>query len=209
VGASAPACDKVRVFYNHPEFIAANAERLCAALEQIPASRRASARIAYTAHSIPLSMAKQSDYAQQLEETCRLVAEELAVQRERWQLVYQSRSGRPSDPWLEPDIADHLRDLATRGTRDVVVMPIGFLSDHLEVLYDLDEEAQRVSRDLGLNMVRAATVGTHPRFVAMLRELIQERLAESPDRRAIGCFGPSHDVCPADCCPAPGRPASS
>ena len=126
----------------------------------------------------------------------------------RWQLVYQSRSGRPSQPWLEPDICDHLADLKQQNVRDVVVMPVGFLSDHMEVLFDLDEEAQGKATELGLNMVRAKSVGTHPAFIGMLRKLIEERLTDSPVRCAIGNYGPSHDICPEDCCPAPVRPAS-
>ncbi len=207
VGDAAPQCDKIRVFYNHPNFIAASAQRVRAALEQIPADRHDETRIAYTAHSIPSSMAENCDYAQQLDETCRLVSQELDVPRERWNLVYQSRSGRPSDPWLEPDICDHLANLKSQGATDVVVMPIGFLSDHMEVIYDLDDEAQGVCREIGLNMSRAATVGTHPQFVAMLCELIEERLSAQPEPRAIGRFGPNHDVCPLDCCPAPVRPS--
>ncbi len=197
-----PQIDKLRAFYNHPEFIAAAVECVAAAWAEIPTNRQATARIAFTAHSIPSSMAQTSRYVEQLTETCRLVAEQLHVPPERWQLVYQSRSGRPQDPWLEPDIGDHLRSLKAAGVNDVVVAPVGFLSDHIEVLYDLDDEAQRIAREIGLNMLRAATVGTHPRFIAMIRELIQERLSGT-NRRAIGRFGPSHDVCPEDCCPAP------
>ena len=206
VGAGAPRVDKIRVFYNHPEFIAANADRLRGALGEFPDEARDAAHVAYTAHSIPAAMADNCDYEQQLTETCRLVSESLGIPAERWQLVYQSRSGRPQDPWLGPDICDHLAALAERGVQNVVVMPIGFLSDHLEVLYDLDVEAQQKAAELGLQMVRAATVGTHPRFVAMLRELIQERLDDSLPRRAVGQYGPSHDVCPDDCCPPPTRP---
>jgi ferrochelatase len=204
-GPQAPQVDKIRVFYNHPEFIAASAERVGEVLELIPEGRRGEARIAYTAHSIPASMAATSDYERQLQETCRLVSESLQIGADRYALVYQSRSGRPQDPWLEPDILDHLQDLHRQGVHDVVVAPVGFLSDHMEILYDLDHEAQHRARELGLNMVRAGTVGTHPRFVAMLRELIEERLGRRADRRAIGRFGPSHDVCPVDCCPAPQR----
>jgi ferrochelatase len=206
VGAGAPRVDKIRVFYNHPEFIAANADRLRGALGEFPDEARDAAHVAYTAHSIPAAMADNCDYEQQLTETCRLVSESLRIPAERWQLVYQSRSGRPQDPWLGPDICDHLAALAERGVQNVVVMPIGFLSDHLEVLYDLDVEAQQKAAKLGMRMVRAATVGTHPRFVAMLRELIQERLDDSLPRRAVGQYGPSHDVCPDDCCPPPTRP---
>jgi protoporphyrin/coproporphyrin ferrochelatase len=122
-------------------------------------------------------------------------------------LVYQSRSGPPHQPWLEPDIQDCLRDLGSQGVQDAVVAPIGFTSDHLEVLYDLDTEARAAADAIGLSMYRAATVGTDPRFVSMIRELILERIALQrggvPERRALGTRGPNHDVCPADCCPAP------
>ncbi len=206
-GPDAPAVDKIRVFYNHPDFIAAGADRVRAAFSQIPVERHSSVRIAFTAHSIPKSMADGCDYERQLTETCRLIAEALDIPAGNWRLVYQSRSGRPEDPWLEPDILDHLDSLAVEEVKDVVVMPVGFLSDHIEVLYDLDDEARRQADALGMRMIRAATVGTHPRFVSMLAELIEERLNDARDRRAIGRFGPSHDVCPADCCPAPTRPA--
>jgi ferrochelatase len=208
VGTGAPSVDKIRAFYNHPGFVAANADHLRKALAKIRADRRESAHVAFTAHSIPLSMATNCRYEEQLLETCRLVCEQTAVPDSRYSLVYQSRSGRPSDPWLEPDILDHLTGLRSRNVRDVVVLPIGFLSDHLEVLYDLDFEAQEQSRELGLNMIRAATVGTHPAFIAMLADLIQERLTESPERKAIGRFGPREDVCPADCCPSPRPPGA-
>jgi ferrochelatase len=202
VGPGAPAVDKVRAFYNHPGFVAANADHLRAALGQFPADRRAGVRVAFTAHSIPLAMAGNCDYERQLGETCRLVADAAAVGPERWRLVYQSRSGRPTDPWLEPDILDHLAALKAEGAADVVIHPAGFLSDHLEVLYDLDEEARLACERLGLTMVRAATAGTHPAFVSMLGGLIRERLDPNAPRRAEGGFGPSPDVCPADCCPA-------
>jgi ferrochelatase len=206
VGDSPLAVDKMRVFYNHPEFVAANADRVRDALEQIPADRRGTSRIAFTAHSIPSSMADNCRYVPQLTETCRLVAESLGIGPDRWRLVYQSRSGRPTDPWLEPDIVDHLKALRAEGVSDAVIHPVGFLSDHMEVLYDLDDEAKKACEAIGLNMVRSATVGIHPRFVAMLGELIEERLTGSPERRAIGEFGPSHDVCPVDCCLPPPRP---
>lgn len=205
VGPSAPEVDKLRVFYNHPEFIAAQVERLKTAWTEIPENRHPTVRVAFTAHSIPFSMSSTSRYVEQLTETCRLTAEQMDLPLDRWQLVYQSRSGRPQDPWLEPDIGDHLRALKSSGVSDVVVAPVGFLSDHIEVLYDLDDAAQTIAREIGLNMVRAATVGNHPGFIRMIRELIQERL-EGSQRLSTGRFGPSHDVCPADCCPAPARP---
>jgi len=209
VGEGAPEVDKLRVFYNHPGFIAPNVENLQTALAQIPAPRRADAHIAFTAHSIPSSMAANCDYQAQLLETCRLVAE--GAGHSNWQLVFQSRSGSPMQPWLEPDICDHLRALHASGTTDVVVAPVGFISDHMEVLYDLDTEAQAVAREIKLNLVRAATVGTHPAFVRMIRELILERMTTNPIKPALGTRGANHDVCPVDCClmgATAGRPAT-
>jgi ferrochelatase len=152
----------------------------------------------FTAHSIPAAMAAGCRYEAQLLETCRLVCEEFGSGE--WELVYQSRSGPPSQPWLGPDVNERLRELAGAGVRDVVVAPIGFLSDHLEVLYDLDTEAHQLCRELGLNMVRAGTVGTHPAVITMFRELIMERMDPTFERRALGHFGPEPDVCPANCC---------
>ena len=207
VGPGAPVVDKMRVFYNHPDFVEVNAERVREALDQFPSDRRGSVRVAFTAHSIPDSMAANCYYVEQLTETCRLVAEASGIDADGWSLVYQSRSGRPTDPWLGPDILEHLDDLKARGASDVIVQPAGFLSDHMEVMFDLDEEALGRSKELGLTIIRAGTVGTHPRFVAMLRELIQERIEGKPGRRAIGQYPASHDVCPVNCCMPPPRPA--
>ena len=204
VGAGAPEIDKLRPFYNHPLFIEAVSDRVRAALDQIPAGGRASAQMIYTAHSVPVTMAQSSDYEQQLNESCRLVSENLGLPT--WRLVYQSRSGAPGQPWLEPDIGDVLR--AMDPGQAVVVAPIGFISDHMEVLYDLDTEARAIAEERDLRMVRAATVGIHPKFLGMIRELIRERLGEC-EARAVGRFGPYQDVCRADCCPAPARRASS
>lgn len=187
VGEGAPQIDKLRGFFNHPGFIGTTTDRVQAALEQIPPPRRGAAALLFTAHSVPLSMASTSDYVKQLEGTARLVAANLG--RAQWRLVYQSRSGPPSQPWLEPDVSDALRELSGAGATDAVVVPLGFISDHMEVVYDLDTEARAVSESLGLNMVRAATAGTHPRFITMIRELIQD--------------GPA--FCREDCCPAPIR----
>lgn len=194
---------KTRVFYNHPDFVAVNAESVGAAISELGGDD-SGVQIAFTAHSVPASMANTSDYEKQLTESCRLVAEQLGIPAERWELVYQSRSGRPQDPWLEPDICDHLKTLKSRGVEKVVVSPIGFLSDHMEVLYDLDDEARQVCQEVGLTMARAITPGAHPQFVSMIRKLIQERL-NAADRECVGRFGPNHDVCPVDCCPAPQR----
>ena len=209
-GANAPEVDKVRVFYNHPEFIAANAERVGEMLESFTALGDGKVHLAFTAHSIPLSMAQTCDYEKQLRETCRLVAEAVGFDTERWALVFQSRSGRPEDPWLGPDILDHLKNLKERGVKQVVIHPVGFLSDHLEVIYDLDVEARVLCDELGLQMFRSRTVGAHSRFVTMLRMLVEERIGAGPQqgRPAVGIHGPSHDVCPESCCLPPPRPAS-
>jgi ferrochelatase len=198
VGVDAPRVEKLRAFFNHPGFVEPNIENLRAALEQIPERRRASAQIAFTAHSIPSVMAAGCDYERQLLETCRLVAE--GAGHDHWRLVFQSRSGSPTQPWLEPDICDYLRELKQAGTTDVVVAPVGFISDHMEVLYDLDTEALKLAHELGINMIRVATVGTHPKFVRMIRELILERIDGGMPRRALGTFPPRQDVCAADCC---------
>jgi ferrochelatase len=198
VGPDAPRVEKLRAFYNHPGFVEPNVEHVRSALNQIPKERREATQIAFTAHSIPLSMAANCDYQAQLLETCRLVAE--GVHHDRWQLVFQSRSGPPTEPWLEPDICDHLVELKEAGTEWVVVAPVGFISDHMEVLYDLDTEARALAERIGLKMIRAATVGTHPVFVKMIRELILERMNPNPVRRFLGTRGASHDVCPVDCC---------
>jgi protoporphyrin/coproporphyrin ferrochelatase len=208
VGDDAPQVEKLRAFYNHPGFIEPNVENLNAALAQIPEDRRTDAEIVFTAHSIPRSMAQGCEYEAQLLETCRLVA--AGAGQEHWRLVFQSRSGPPQQPWLEPDICDYLRELKTRGTRDVVVAPVGFISDHMEVIYDLDTQARQLADELGLNMIRAATVSTHPTFIKMIRELILERIEPNIIRRALGTRGASHDVCPADCClPGASRPATA
>jgi protoporphyrin/coproporphyrin ferrochelatase len=217
VGPDAPVIDKIRVFYNHPDFVRANADRILSVAPQIAPTpgRPQPPFVLFTAHSIPLSMSNNANYVLQLSECCRLVAQELQLPADRWQLVYQSRSGRPQDPWLEPDVLDRIRELHSIGERDLIIMPLGFLSDHMEVLYDLDEEAAQLCQELGITMRRAPTVGTHPLFLATVRELIQERLGQVTHRRAIGHFGPNHDVCPANCClyefgrPTAGRPTAA
>lgn len=198
VGEGAPVIEKLRVFFNHPGFVQANAENLRFALEQIPIERRQKATVAFTAHSIPSSMATNCDYETQLREASRLVASEAS--HEKWSLAFQSRSGPPSQPWLGPDICDYLRALKHNGVRDVVVAPLGFVSDHMEVLYDLDTEARGVADSININMVRAPTVGTHPAFIRMIRELILERMDESLPRRAVGSLPPRSWECATDCC---------
>jgi protoporphyrin/coproporphyrin ferrochelatase len=195
VGEGAPEIEKIRVFYDYPEFqevIKLEAED---ALNQIPENLRAEAHILFTAHSIPLSMAQGCKYVEQLNEASASVAK--ALGRDKYSLVYQSRSGPPQIPWLEPDVLDALRDLKEKGTQAVVIVPIGFVSDHLEVLYDLDTEAKQLCEELGITMSRAATAGTHPLFVRMIRDLIVERMEGNGTRPGL---------CTDLCCLPPRRP---
>jgi ferrochelatase len=206
--AGAPAFDKLRLGYNHPGFIEATCDRVRAALAAVDGN--AATPILFSAHSLPQSMARCSRYEAQLEESCRLVGD--ALEHQRWHLVYQSNNasyGR--EPWLGPDVNEALRSLAADGVRKAVIAPIGFVADHLEVLLDLDIEAASVAKEIGVEIARAATVGTHAAYVAMVRELVCERIAPDMPRHALGAFGPSHDACPADCClsgrPGPPRPS--
>ena len=186
VGPSAPRVEKLRVFYNHPLFIQANLEQIRAALDQF--EDPASVNLVFTAHSIPESMAVNCDYAKQLIEVGRLIAKALGIKN--WQVVYQSRSGSPSQPWLGPDVTEHLRALHIEDVKNVVVAPIGFVSDHMEVVYDLDVQAQQTANELGMKMVRASTAGTHPAFVRMIRELVVERIENKVPE----------NICAPDCC---------
>ncbi|HWG98637.1 MAG TPA: ferrochelatase, partial [Pilimelia sp.] len=201
VGPGAPAVDRLRQFHDHPGFVGPHADAVRAALAALAPVPGEAVRIVFTAHSIPVSMATTAGpdggrYESQLRETARLVAE-AAAPGVPYDLVWQSRSGPPQVPWLEPDVNDHLAELAGAGVGAVVLSPIGFVSDHLEVVWDLDTEAAATARRLGLRCVRAATPGTHPRFVAMVRELIVERMAGAPHRR-LGTL-PTWDACPAAC----------
>lgn len=201
----APTVDKIRAYYNHPGFIEPNIENLKSAFEKIPIERHDETEIAFTAHSIPHAMASVSNYQMQLEEACRLISESL--NHKNYKLVFQSRSGSPQQPWLEPNICDYLKELKTRGVKDVIVHPVGFISDHLEVIYDLDTAAKSVAEKIGINMIRSQTVGVHPKFVKMIYELIQERIMENLDRKFLGNLGTCMDVCAATCCAYnPGRP---
>ncbi|MDH6580187.1 ferrochelatase [Kitasatospora sp. MAP5-34] len=219
--------DKLRHFYNHPGFVRPMIDATLAALAELPAGVRDEARLAFTTHSIPVSMAETSGapddpargtpggaYVAQHLEVARLVAEGVAtatgVADRPWQLVFQSRSGAPHIPWLEPDICEHLETLHTAGAPAAVMVPIGFVSDHMEVKYDLDTEARAKAAELGLPVARAATVGADPRFTAAVRELLLERAASERgvpvERCALGTLGASHDVCAVACCPNPRTP---
>ena len=202
VGNGAPVVDKLRPFYNHPGFIEATSERVRDALSAVPAPVRNKIQVVYTAHSIPLSMAGTCDYVQQLQEVRNLVSKGLGQTDDA--LVYQSRSGPAGQPWLEPDVLDYLREVKQRSLASAVVLaPIGFISDHMEVLYDLDVEARQLCDSLRLPMVRAKTVGVHPKFVGMIGELIVERMNPGSERRALGTLGARPDTCPEDCCARP------
>ncbi|WP_155351376.1 ferrochelatase [Acrocarpospora pleiomorpha] len=188
----APRLVKLRHFYDHPGFIAAMADHTWGALAEVGAD----ARLVFTAHSVPLSMAAASGpgggaYEAELRAASALVAK--AVGADDFDLVWQSRSGPPQVPWLEPDVCDHLEKLRREGTEAVVLVPIGFVSDHMEVKYDLDTEAAAKADELGMLLARAGTAGTHPRFVSMIKELMAE---------------PEPVPCPATCCViGSGRPA--
>jgi len=198
--AGAPEVDKLRPFFNHPAFVEVTVERVRDALQAVPQDARHNMQMVYLAHSVPVPMAETSDYVKQLEEVRRLVSEALGQKNDA--LVYQSRSGAPGQPWLGPDILDYLPQVKERSLASAVVLaPIGFISDHMEVLYDLDVEARQVCDSLALPMTRAKTVGVHPKFIGMIRELILERMNPELERRAVGSLGARPDVCAEDCCP--------
>ena len=203
VGEGAPIVDKLRPFFDHPGFIGPMVANVTAALDGLEPALRAGAHLAFTAHSIPSAQAATCDYEIQLREASRLVADAVGGDRP-WEVVYQSRSGAPGQPWLEPDIGDHLETLHSAGVDAVVMVPIGFVSDHVEVIYDLDIQASARARALGLTVARAATVGTAPQFVAMIPELIAERSEGAPQRR-LGTLAPRPLSCAPGCCPAPAR----
>jgi ferrochelatase len=204
VGPGAPAIDKIRPFSDHPGFLETMMERVRDALARLPEAQREGAELIFTAHSIPVAMAANSCYREQVQEASRIVAG--MAGHARWSVAWQSRSGPPSQPWLEPDVNQRLRRLAESNRPPAVALvPIGFLSDHLEVLWDLDVDAQATCDALGLPMVRAATVGSHPKFVAAIRDLIAERYYDSVERPSLSSLGPSPDACPPDCCRPPAR----
>lgn len=199
--------DKIRTFYNHPDFIETMADRVRDAMSELPDEGANERKVLFTAHSIPNAMAATCAYEKQLQESSRLISEAVGI--EDWSLVYQSRSGPPQQPWLEPDVCDAIQEIADqKSARQVVLVPVGFVSDHMEVIYDLDDEAAKLSSEVGIAMARAKTAGTHKQFIGMIRKLIEERLGIASEKLAIGNFGPSHDVCPVDCCKyEPRRPA--
>ena len=202
VGAGAPAIDKVRAYYDHPGFVSPFIDAVVAARGSLPEVLRPDARLVFTAHSIPEAMAAGCDYERQLDETARLVAAGAGF--DAWTMAWQSRSGPASVPWLEPDVNGCLEQLSRdHGVEAVVLAPIGFVTDHMEVMWDLDVVAASTAEALGVRLARAVTPGTGPddRFVAMWQELIAERLEPGSARRALGRLGVGPDACPAECCP--------
>jgi len=203
-GAKTIELQKLRLYYNHPGFCEPAAERLRSAIDQHMAERGVEPHVVFTAHSIPISMAASCDYEAQLREAAAIISD-LAGSTSTWDLVFQSRSGPPQIPWLEPDIVDHLEQLHARSVDDLVVVPLGFVSDHMEVMFDLDTQAADAAAARGMHMTRAGTVGTHPRFVAMVRELLEEQISERP-RLHLGSNGPWPDMCPDGHCALAQRP---
>lgn len=177
LGGEGPAVDFVGGWHAHPLFIKAVAERVREALHAVPAERRAAARLVFTAHSIPAALAATSPYVAQLNEGARLVADRVGIGPYR--LAYQSRSGNPREAWLEPDISEVIRDEAALGARDLVVAPLGFVCDHVELLYDLDVAAKAIADGLGVNFVRAQAVNDHPSFIRMIADVIRRHVADA------------------------------
>jgi ferrochelatase len=190
----APMIEKLPPFWNHAGFIDTMTDRVRDALARLPG-----ADVVYTAHSIPVSMAQSSPYEQQLREAAHQINRQLALGEPV--LAYQSRSGPPSQPWLEPDINDYIR--STQAKR-LVVVPLGFLSDHMEVIYDLDLQAAALAKERGIEFVRAGTAGTHPRFVAGLVELVHDAMERGVNQCAADCC--QRAATPTSPSPSAGRP---
>ncbi|MCX5375367.1 ferrochelatase [Streptomyces sp. NBC_00091] len=225
--AELPRVDKLRHYFNHPGFVQPMIDGVLAALDSLPAEVRGGAHLVFTTHSIPNAAADTSGpaeehgeggaYVRQHLDVAKVIADAVRAQTCTglpWELVYQSRSGAPHIPWLEPDVCDHLEALHGAGAPAAVMVPIGFVSDHMEVLYDLDTEATAKAAELGLPVARSATVGADPRFAAAVRDLVLERAAtergDTVERCALGLLGPSHDLCAVGCCPArTPRPAAA
>ncbi len=218
-GPGAPEIHKLRHFFNHPGFIEPFADATIRAVRSLPAAAQQQVPLVFTAHSVPTAMAAASGpppggrYPAQLAEAARLVADRVAAAtgEHPWQLVYQSRSGSPSQPWLGPDVCDHLTGLAAAGAPGAVLVPVGFITDHMEVVHDLDADAAQLARKLNLPLARAATPGTDPRFVSMITELVTERLDGSVTPAALGSFRPAGNFCQPGCCrwvAAAGRPTA-
>jgi len=207
---AAPALAKLRHYFDHPGFVEPMIDASVEAVRRLGVPRP---RLVFTTHSIPTANAAASGpggdaYLDQHRAVATLIHAAVAARvdvEEGWDLVFQSRSGAPHIPWLEPDISDHLDALHARGVAGAVIAPIGFVSDHMEIVWDLDTVALDHAREIGLPAVRAGTAGTDPRFVGMVRELVLERVGRAP-ARALSSSGPSYDVCPVGCCANPRGP---
>ncbi|MGW4713711.1 ferrochelatase [Nocardia sp. NPDC004260] len=218
LGAGAPELLKLRQYFDHPLLIETFADAIRAARDRLPAGQRAAARLVFTAHSIPVSADAAAGppadggrlYSRQVADAARLCA--AATGFTDYDLVWQSRSGPPQVPWLEPDIVDHLDDLAAKGVEAVVVCPVGFVSDHLEVIWDLDNEAAQKAAELGMGFARAATPGSDPRFAKLVVELVSEQLRGGEPRRlgAVPGYGCTLDgaPCAVGCCAVTRRPTA-
>ncbi|MFP5021321.1 ferrochelatase [Pseudonocardia phyllosphaerae] len=218
VGERAPHLVKLRHFFDHPQFVRANADAVRRAFATLPAEQQDVARLVFTAHSIPNSADAAAGvpaegghrYSRQVQEASALVAAELGI--DDFDVVWQSRSGPPQIPWLEPDIVGHIDDLHAKGVPAVVVSPVGFVSDHVEVVWDLDNEAAERCEELGMGFARAATAGPDPRFADMVVELMAEHTDGAPEPRlsTIPSAGCTRDgaPCAVDCCVPQRRPAT-
>jgi ferrochelatase len=220
-GEDAPRLDKLRHYFNHPGFVEAVVDATLAALAELPDAAREGAHLAFVTHSIPVAMNDSSGphggaYVAQHRSVAQEVVDRVREEtgrRHPHELVFCSRSGSPHVPWLEPDVNDHLRALHDRGVPGVVMVPVGFVSDHMEVIYDLDTEAMATAEEIGLPARRAATAGVDPRFVSAVRDLLLERAAvergDERDRAAVGSMDALWDRCPVGCClnPRGDRPA--
>jgi ferrochelatase len=180
IGAAAPVVDYCKGWHDHPLFVQSWVELIQSAFAKVASDQRDVTPLVFTAHSLPTAMAARSPYVEQLNASARMIAEKL--DRRTWLMAYQSRSGKPADPWLEPDIGDALRTLAADGCKEVVVAPIGFVCDHVEVLYDLDIGARKIAEDLNLNMVRASCPNDHPTFIRMMADVIAQKMKQVEDR---------------------------
>jgi ferrochelatase len=198
-GPNAPQIEKIKPFYNHPDFIATNVDNLLMALSSISEARRAAAEIVFTAHSIPMTMANACLYESQLKETAKLVMQESGLNN-NWCLAYQSRSGPLSQPWLEPDINLCIKEIAQNNGQDVLIAPIGFVSDHMEILFDLDTEAKQLCQALNIGYSRAKTAGTHPRFISMIKKLVESKIENISIPPIAQDNRPNGLLCQPGCC---------
>ena len=196
----------VRPHHDHPGLIGPTADRLAEALAEFPEERRVGAHLLFSAHSLPTALAATCGYVDQLRDAARLVAERVDPDGGHpWEVVWQSRSGSPHVPWLEPDVGDRIESLAAEGVRAVAVSPLGMPVENFEIAWDLDLEAAQRAESAGVTFVRARAIDDDARFASMVVDLFEERLDPTVERKSLGGLGLRPDSCPADCCPAPAR----